>query len=44
MSKTICKQEDKKKIAKHSRHAEFECKSCGAEADKEKLLCKPKKI
>jgi transcription initiation factor TFIIIB Brf1 subunit/transcription initiation factor TFIIB len=44
MGKTICKEEDKKKIAKRSRNAEFECKSCGATAEKEKHLCKPKKI
>jgi hypothetical protein len=44
MSKTICKEDNKKKIAKRSRNAEYECKSCGAEADKEKFLCKPKKI
>jgi hypothetical protein len=44
MSKTICKEEDKKVIAKRSKDAEFKCKSCGAEAEKEKHLCKPKKI
>jgi len=44
MSKKICKEDDKKTKAKRSKKAEFECKSCGAEADKEKFLCKPKKI
>jgi hypothetical protein len=43
MSKTVCK-EDKKKAAKRSANAKFACKSCGAEAEKEKHLCKPKKI
>jgi len=44
MSKTICKEKDKKVIAKRSSKADYKCKSCGAEADKEKFLCKPKKI
>jgi hypothetical protein len=44
MSKKICKEDDKKKIEKRSKDAEFECKSCGAEAAREKFLCKPKKI
>lgn len=44
MSKKICKEDDKKTIAKHRKKAEYECKSCGAEAEKEKYLCKPKKI
>jgi ribosomal protein L37AE/L43A len=43
MSKTVCK-EDKKKTAKRSGKANYSCKSCGAEAEKEKHLCKPKKI
>jgi hypothetical protein len=44
MSKKLCKEEDKKAIAKRGRKAEYECRSCGAEAVKEKFLCKPKKI
>jgi hypothetical protein len=44
MSKKICKEKDRKKVAKHSKKAAYECKSCGAEAAKEKFLCKPKKI
>jgi tRNA(Ile2) C34 agmatinyltransferase TiaS len=44
MGKKICKEEDMKTIAKLGRKADFECKSCGAQAKKEKLLCKPKKI
>jgi hypothetical protein len=44
MSKKICKEDDKKVIAKRSSKADYKCKSCGAEADKEKFLCKPKKI
>jgi len=44
MSKKLCKEENKKAITKLSKKAEYECKSCGAEAAKEKHLCKPKKI
>ena len=44
MAKKICSEEDSKKIAKLSKKAGYECKSCGAEAAKEKHLCKPKKI
>jgi len=44
MSKKICKEDDKKVIAERSRKAEYGCKECGAEAAKEKHLCKPKKI
>jgi hypothetical protein len=44
MSKKLCKEEDKKSITKLSKKPEFECKSCGALAAKEKHLCKPKKI
>jgi transposase-like protein len=44
MSKKICKEEDKKIIGKLAKKAGYECKSCGAEAVKEKYLCKPKKI
>jgi hypothetical protein len=43
MSKTACK-EDKKTNARRSEDAEYACKTCGAEAKKEKHLCKPKKI
>lgn len=43
MSKKLCK-EDKKKLSKRNDRAKYECKSCGAEAEKEKRLCKPKKI
>lgn len=44
MGKTICKEDDKKVIAKRGNNAKYTCKSCGAEAEKEKHLCKPKKI
>jgi hypothetical protein len=44
MSKKICKEEDKKQVAKLGKKAGYECKACGAEAKKEKFLCKPKKI
>ena len=44
MGKKLCKEEDKKVIAKQGKKAGYECKSCGAEAKKEKYLCKPKKI
>jgi hypothetical protein len=44
MSKKLCKEDDKKVIAKRQKNAEYECKSCGNEAGKEKYLCKPKKI
>jgi len=44
MAGKICKEEDKKVIAKRSSKADYKCKSCGAEAEKEKHLCKPKKI
>lgn len=44
MSKKLCKTDDKKLLAKQEKKAEYECKHCGAEARKEKLLCKPKKI
>jgi hypothetical protein len=44
MSKKLCKEDDKKVIAKRGKKAGYECKSCGAEADKEKFLCKSKKI
>lgn len=44
MSKKICKEDDKKVIAKKSKKAGFECKTCGAESNKEKHLCKPKRL
>jgi hypothetical protein len=44
MSRKICKEDDKKVIAKKAKKAEFECKTCGAGANKEKHLCKPKRI
>jgi len=44
MAKKICKEDDEKKIAKRTKAAEYGCKECGAEAAKEKFLCKPKKI
>ena len=44
MGKKICKEDDEKKIAKLAKKADFECKSCGGLAKKEKSLCKPKKI
>jgi len=44
MGKKICKEDDLKTIARQSKKADFECKGCGAQARKEKLLCKPKKI
>ncbi|MCK9399987.1 MAG: hypothetical protein M0Q51_08365 [Bacteroidales bacterium] len=43
MGKKICKEEDLKTIAKLGRKADYECKTCGAQAEKEKNLCKPKK-
>jgi len=42
MGKKICK-EDKKPVAKNYSKVIFKCKACGAEAEKEKHLCKPKK-
>jgi hypothetical protein len=44
MAKKLCKEDKKKAVAKLGKKAEYECKSCGAEAAKEKHLCKPKKI
>jgi hypothetical protein len=44
MSKKLCKEDDKKALAKHSKKPEYECKNCGSEANKEKFLCKPRKI
>ena len=44
MSKKLCEEDDKKVIAKRSKKAEFTCKSCGAKANKDKYLCKPKQI
>lgn len=41
MAKKVC-QEDKKK-KKQEEKPKFTCKSCGAIADREKYLCKPKK-
>lgn len=43
MSKKIC-EDDKKNALKKGEKPKYECKSCGAEAVKEKKLCKPKKI
>jgi hypothetical protein len=43
MVKKLCKEDDKKVIARRRRKADYKCKSCGAEAEKEKFLCKPKK-
>lgn len=42
MSKKLCKEDKKKKI-KVDLH-KFECTKCGLKADKEKNLCKPKRI
>ena len=40
----MCKA-DKEKLKKiKSKKAEYKCKSCGSMANKEKFLCKPKKI
>jgi hypothetical protein len=39
MSKKACKKENKKT----TKEAEYKCKKCGACANKEKNLCKPKK-
>jgi hypothetical protein len=39
MSKKACKKDNSKEI----KDAEFKCKKCGANANKEKHLCKPKK-
>lgn len=44
MGKKICEEDDRKVTAKRSSKADYKCKSCGAEAVKEKFLCKPKKI
>jgi translation initiation factor 2 beta subunit (eIF-2beta)/eIF-5 len=44
MSKKICKETDKEKIARQKKKAGYECKSCGSLAAKEKLLCKPKSL
>ncbi len=43
MSKKMC-EGDKKSRSKKAGKPKFECKSCGAAAIKEKMLCKPKKI
>jgi len=43
MSKKKCKA-DGKEASKLTGKAKYECKSCGAEAEKDKHLCKPKKI
>ena len=40
MGKTACKKED----YKEPNDPVFFCKKCGAKADKEKRLCKPKAI
>jgi len=40
MSKTSCE----KKIAKPDKDPKYECKNCGLNAAKDKLLCKPRKI
>ena len=41
--KKMCK-EDGKAAKKLAGKPKYECKSCGAEAEKEKHLCKPRKI
>ena len=38
----MCEKESKKAPQKDA-VGKYSCKSCGAEADKEKKLCKPKK-
>jgi hypothetical protein len=42
MGKRLCKEGDKKESGK-VKDLKYRCKSCGAEANKEKQLCKPKK-
>jgi len=42
MSKKICKEGDKES-PKNGKELKYYCKACGAEANKEKHLCKPKK-
>ena len=41
MSKTLCKQDKKKKVKLEK--AKYECKKCGSQSNKEKKLCKPVK-
>ena len=43
MPKKMCK-EDRKSHPKKGDKPKYECKSCGAEAAKEKNLCKHKKL
>jgi hypothetical protein len=43
MSKKICKKIKEGKKPKHYSEPEYFCKSCSAESNKEKELCKPKK-
>lgn len=42
MSKKLCKVDKIKK--KYTLNAEFECKKCGLQSNKESKLCKPKEI
>lgn len=42
MGKKLCKEDGKPPTKKGSK-VKFKCKACGAEAEKEKHLCKPKK-
>ena len=43
MSWTVCELSEEKQLEKQ-KEAKYVCKKCGAEAKKEKHLCKPKKI
>lgn len=40
MGKTACKKDD----FKDAKNPKYECKKCGAKVEKEKQVCKPKKI
>jgi len=44
MSKTICKTENKDKLAKKQAGGMYQCAKCGAKAVKEKYVCKPQKV
>ncbi len=44
MSKKLCKKDEGKIKKDSSKESKFECKSCGLRSNKEKHLCKSKKI
>jgi transposase-like protein len=44
MSKTMCKRKKEEVLIIQQKKAKYKCKSCGETANKEKYLCKPKKI